>query len=158
MCDTLEPALAIGVPGLQTEEPPSRLWLALLHLLALLSGFFGPGFMLMSTLKCHCGGQLTACKSNCKNIATALEMYSSDFGGRYPSRLQELTVGGYLKKLPTCPTAGEMTYINYHVSQNPDSFRFGCVGNYHEKAYTGYDSPSFGYPRYDAEIGLIDHP
>ena len=31
-------------------------------------------------------GQLTACKSNLKNIATALEMYSTDNSGQYPTQ------------------------------------------------------------------------
>lgn len=148
----------IGIPGLEPAPAPSHWCLVLLHVLALLSGFVGPSLILASSIRCHCGGQLTACKSNCKNIATALEMYASDNHGHYPRKLQQLTVGNYLRQLPTCPTAREMTYTNYHVSQNPDGFRFACVGENHARAYTGYAAPSHGFPRYDAEFGLIDHP
>ena len=57
----------------------------------------------------HHGGQLTACKSNLKNIGTALEMYSTDYGGHYPSSTASL-VPNYLKTFPHCPTAGRNTY------------------------------------------------
>jgi hypothetical protein len=158
MCDTFEPAFAIGVPGLDPEEPPSRRWLALLHLLALLFGFVGPGFILAGSIGCHCGGQLTACKSNCKNIATALEMYADDNHGHYPRNLEQLTVGNYLKLIPTCPAVGRMTYTNYHVSQKPDSYRFACVGDNHARSYAHFGKPSNNCPRYNAESGLVDHP
>ena len=92
-----------------------------------------------------------ACKSNCKNIATALEMYASDNSGNYPRSLHRLTVGGYLKTIPTCPAASEATYTNYRVSRNPDTFSFACVGNNHAGPYDNY-------PRYDAEESVTDHP
>ena len=105
------------------------------------------------------GGQLTACKSNCKNIATALEMYASDNGGRYPPTLEPLLItGNYLKLIPTCPAAGKMTYTNYQCSQSPDCFSYACVGNNHGKAYSGFDASAENYPRYQAEQGLLDHP
>lgn len=59
-------------------------------------------------------GQLTACKSNLKNIGTGLEMYSTDYGGRYPTSLAQLTPN-YLKTLPQCPTAGRDTYSASYV-------------------------------------------
>ncbi|MBX3170429.1 MAG: hypothetical protein KF760_23690 [Candidatus Eremiobacteraeota bacterium] len=97
-------------------------------------------------------GQLTACKSNCKNIATALEMYSSDHKGRYPQKLEQLLEGNYLKVIPTCPTARRMTYENYQVSSQPDAFSFACCGLNHSKANLGAN-----LPRYYSETGLIDH-
>ncbi len=57
-------------------------------------------------------GQFTACKSNCKNIATALEMYASDHKGRGGRDLPEdpphLSGGGThdLRKLPGEHQAG----------------------------------------------------
>jgi hypothetical protein len=42
--------------------------------IVLLPNFIRPG----------CGGQLTACKSNLKNLGTAMEMYSTDWSGHYP--------------------------------------------------------------------------
>ena len=149
----------IGIPGLeQAKHPRSGQWLPVVHFLAFLFGFAGPSWIYTSSLRTHCGGSLTACKSNLKNMATALELYASDFGGRYPPRLEQLSKGSYLKQIPTCPAAGEMTYTNYHASQNPDDYHLACSGDNHAKAYTGYSAPSYGYPRYSADTGLLDHP
>jgi prepilin-type N-terminal cleavage/methylation domain-containing protein len=126
-------------------------------IIAILAAILVPNF-----LKARAQGQLTACKSNCKNIATALEMYSSDNGGRYPtsgSFEAKLTGGNYLKLIPTCPAAGTNTYSSVFSSvQTPDSFSFYCSGNNHAKAYTGFTSASSGFPQYSAESGLLDHP
>lgn len=151
-----ETSFAIGVPDLEPEQGGNRWGVALLHVGAALVGFLGP-LMLRNPFHHHGGGQLTACKSNCKNLATALEMYSSDNGGRYPVTLAKLTQGNYLKIVPTCPAAGRATYI-YHGSSRPDTFRFACAGNNHARAYTGFTTSSNNFPRYDAERGLIDHP
>ncbi|MFN8609559.1 MAG: hypothetical protein U0931_18615 [Vulcanimicrobiota bacterium] len=97
-------------------------------------------------------GQLTACKSNCKNIATALEMYAADHKGRYPDRLQDLLQDNYLKTLPTCPAAGRVTYENYQVSSQPRAFSFACCGDNHAKTEIGANMPA-----YHSETGLIDH-
>lgn len=99
-------------------------------------------------------GQLTACKSNCKNIATALEMYASDNKGRYPDRLDKLVGGNYLKTLPTCPSAGEMTYTNYQATTAPDQFSFACCGRNHSGAL-GYEAVNL--PAYSTNQGLPDH-
>jgi len=153
-----EISFAIGVPGLEPEKRGGLGWkVVVMHLFAAVVGFVGPAVLLSNLLRTHCGGQLTACKSNCKNIATALEMYSSDNGGRFPSTLAKLTEGNYLKTLPTCPAAAKMTYL-YHGSSEPDTFRFACTGNNHAKAYTGFSTSSNNYPRYNSEEGLVDHP
>lgn len=106
--------------------------------------------------------ELTACKSNCKNLATALEMYSTDNGGRYPLTYElnsKLTTGNYLSKIPTCPAAGTNTYSDNYVStQSPDIFSFYCAGNNHGKAYEAYRRNSSNYPMYHSNQGLIDHP
>ena len=147
---------AIGVPGLEPEKGTLNWGVVFLHLCAALAGFLGPACQ----VSCGCRlqqGPLTACKSNCKNIATALELYSSDNHGRYPATLAKLTEGNYLKLIPTCPGAGRVTYV-YHGSSQPDSFRFACAGNNHAKAYTGFSTSSNNFPRYSAENGLNDHP
>ncbi|MBT9583879.1 hypothetical protein IV102_11075 [bacterium] len=110
------------------------------------------------TMRTHCHGPLTACKSNCKNLATALEMYASDNRGQYPASLESLIPGNYLKSLPTCPGAQSMSYTDYHAFNHRTHFRFSCVGNNHGNAYTGFSADSTNYPRYDAEEGLLDHP
>lgn len=103
-------------------------------------------------------GNLTGCKGNMKNLATALEMYASDNAGSYPESLDKLIEPNYLKSLPTCPAAGKMTYLDYQVSTEPDSFSFSCCGDNHKKAYSGFQADSTGFPKYNAELGLIDHP
>lgn len=68
--------------------------------------------------------QETQCKTNMKNIGTAMEMYSTDFAGRYPrpdhpsryvgtASLRELTPN-YLKTIPSCP-AGDAYRIETSV-------------------------------------------
>lgn len=92
-------------------------------------------------------GQLTACKSNLKNIATACEMYSTDFGGKYPTNLSALTPN-YLKTVPECPAAGTDTYSStYKSSTDPDFYEFACSGNHHQQ-----DSDNL--PSYNANEGL----
>lgn len=149
---------AIGIPGLEPERRRFNFGLFALHVLAALAGLVGPFYAYACTQPCRNHGQLTACKSNCKNIATALEMYASDNGGHYPASLRELIPGNYLKELPTCPTAARMTYRDYQSVQTPDSFSFTCVGNNHARSYTGFSTSSTNFPQYSAESGLLDHP
>ena len=153
-----EETFAIGIPGLEQVPPTQRTGVIFSHLCALLLGFFGPAFLLMNHGCCARNqGQLTVCKSNCKNIAVALEMYSSDNRGRYPATLDKLVQGHYLKVSPTCPSAGRLTYL-YHGSSEPNTFRFACSGNNHARAYTGFSTSSNNFPRYDTERGLVPHP
>jgi len=98
-------------------------------------------------------GMLTACKSNQKNLATALEMYASDFKGHYPARF-DLLEGTYLKTIPTCPSANFDTYsATYIVTTSPDRFSFYCKGNYHKDALRDLDN-SENLPSYHSDRGL----
>ena len=83
-----EPSFAIGVPGLEPERRQSGQDISVPHLVFALIGFVIPLFIYANSRPSGCSGTLTACMSNCKNIATALEMYSSDHGGRYPATLE----------------------------------------------------------------------
>lgn len=109
-------------------------------------------------LRAKARGQLTACKSNIKNIATALEAYAGDNAGHYPASLDKLAEGNLLKPLPTCPGAGKMSYLDYQVATDPDSFSFSCCGDNHKSSYAGYDADSAGFPRYNTKDGLISQP
>jgi hypothetical protein len=94
-------------------------------------------------------GQLTQCQSNCKNIGTALEMYSTDNSGHYPTDLSKLK-GEYLRNIPTCAAAGKDTYSeSYKSKQDPDSYEFFCQGDNHAKAGIKAD-----FPRYTSTEGL----
>jgi hypothetical protein len=84
---------------------------------------------------------LQHCQSNLKNLATALEMYASDYQGHYPNRLSDLSPN-YILKLPSCPTARQETYsATYQVSQKPDAFSLHCGGKQHTPVphYTSRD-------------------
>lgn len=68
------------------------------------------------------------CKSNLKNVGTALEMYESDFKV-YPDRLTLLTPN-YLKTIPTCPAASRDTY-SASAEMAPEHYTVMCAGRNH---------------------------
>lgn len=105
------------------------------------------------------------CKSNLKNIGTALEMWSTDHEGKYPASLAELTPD-YLKYIPACPAAGKDTYSGTYSSfHDPagrkfdgqdgvkDCYQFECAGHNH----ANLDVPA-NYPNYNGIRGIIEHP
>ncbi|MEW6280432.1 MAG: hypothetical protein AB1758_17510 [Candidatus Eremiobacterota bacterium] len=99
---------------------------------------------------------LTECKSRMKNVATALEMYSSDHAGAYPTSLGVLTPN-YMKTIPECPAAGRDTYTGtYQRTARPagNGFTFCCGGRYHTAA--GIQVPD--YPCYSSQDGLVERP
>ncbi len=100
------------------------------------------------------GGPGTACKSNLRNIGTALEMYSVDSQGDYPRVLGGLTPN-YLKTIPTCPSIGSVTYV-YEGTQagNHSLYTVFCGGLNHEGM--GIKAPN--YPQYTSATGLIERP
>ena len=114
------------------------------------AALYGPRFIRPK----HSGG-LTACKSNCKNIGSALEMYSTDHEGKYPPKLSKL-VPNYLKVIPECLDAGRVTYKLRTVDPKGvyvNYYEFCCEGSNHE--YYGIYGD---YPYYDAVGGLIERP
>lgn len=116
-------------------------------IIAILAAILVPNF-----IRARAQGQLTACKSNLKNIGTACEMYSTDNSGRYPSGLAKLTPD-YLKSIPTCPSAGQDTYTSaYTSSMNPDAYTVYCSGANHTAAGT-----NSGYPQFNAFQGLVEN-
>ncbi|MBM3463764.1 MAG: prepilin-type N-terminal cleavage/methylation domain-containing protein [Armatimonadetes bacterium] len=117
-------------------------------IIAILAAILVPNF-----IRARAQGQVTACKSNLKNIGTALEMYSTDSSGRFPSQLTSLTTGGnYLKSIPTCPSVGSDTYTGGFASHsNPDAYTVVCNGTNH--AGVGLAA---GYPQYTSIQGLVE--
>lgn len=75
-------------------------------------------------IRCRCQSSLMACKSNLKNIGTALEMYSVDHGG-YPRELAQLTPV-YLKALPKCPSRK-----SYGTDFAGEGYLVYCPGGWH---------------------------
>ncbi|MBI3926510.1 MAG: hypothetical protein HY319_13295 [Armatimonadetes bacterium] len=96
-------------------------------------------------------GQYLACQSNVKNVATGLEMWSTDNEGRYPGSLAQL-VPDYLRAIPTCPSAGTDSYSpTYRSSTDPDVFTVLCQGAHHTDA----GAPE-NYPEYSSVTGIKD--
>ena len=87
-----------------------------------------------------------SCKSNLKNLGTALEMYANDYQGHYPRKL-ELLAPKYLRSLPDCPGSENMTY-NFEVTKEPDRYTLSCAGNNHSGL-----GPA-NYPQYTSQNGL----
>ncbi len=99
----------------------------------------------------------TMCKSNLKNIGTAFEMYSTDWGGLYPPRLEQLTPN-YLKTIPTCPSAERVTYVytvglyaGYNDKGYKDYYYVSCFGENHKMV-----SVHGNFPAYDGLRGLYE--
>lgn len=120
-------------------------------IIAILAAILVPNF-----IRARAQGQLTACKSNLKNIGTAMEMYSTDWSGKYPAgaALTSLTPN-YLKTLPKCPAANSMTYVSNTSTGNTkgykDYYYVSCNGANH----TAVDV-SGNYPAYNGIVGLIE--
>ena len=129
-------------------------------IIAILAAILVPNF-----IRARAQGQLTACKSNLKNIGTAMEMYSTDWGGKYPDPAQggPGVPGGltpnYLKTIPECPAAGSDTYsaavqfgvLVYNTAGFQDYYFVQCAADNHKAV-----SVSPGYPQYDGIQGLIE--
>lgn len=98
-------------------------------------------------IKARAQGQWSACKSNLKNLATALEMYATDNKGHYPADLTSLTPG-YLKMIPVCPGADRESYV-YEVKG--EAFTVTCKGLNH----AGIGVPA-DHPFYTSTRGLIE--
>ena len=106
-------------------------------------------------------GQLTACKSNLKNLATSLEMYATDNQGHYPNSLAALTPN-YHRTIPQCPTAGTDTYGSSYTCYRPspqasatpgnstEGYTIFCQGQHHQKVQM---APN--YPQFSSFSGLI---
>jgi len=101
------------------------------------------------------GPQLDRCRSNTGAISTALEMYASDFYGRYPPDLATLVRSGQLKAIPNCPVAGFDNYsATYHASAAPDGFSFGCAGRHHGEPSQAKTYPAWSDRRHCAAQGF----
>lgn len=80
--------------------------------------------------------------------ASAVEMYGQDWG-EYPAHPQQLLAGGYLRRLPTCPSAG---CVSYEYRQTSGGYQLRCPGHCHALAAWLRAAPS--QPVYDSETGL----
>ncbi len=102
--------------------------------------------------------RITACKSNLKNIGTAMEMYSTDWSGKYPTNGMISLTPNYLKTIPECPQGGPGTYTmemgksaTYNTQSYEDYYFVYCKGDAHAPI-----SVPANYPQYDGIRGLIE--
>jgi len=95
-------------------------------------------FSLSAGCRSRSSGAGSACQSNMKNIATALEMYAVDFSGDYPPSLDYLTIssgnyGPYMRTMPKCPKTNYE--YEYTFNSQPDNFTLYCKGWAHREVW-----------------------
>ncbi|MHC9544141.1 MAG: hypothetical protein AB9903_31895 [Vulcanimicrobiota bacterium] len=91
----------------------------------------------------------SSCRANLQNIATALEMYSTDNAGEYPPMLSYLTPS-YLSTIPSCPNVEIDTYSCSYKPGKKD-FYVCCLGNNHPELLENM-------PAYSSKQRLIETP
>jgi hypothetical protein len=97
-----------------------------------------------------------SCRCNLKNIATALDMYSTDNQGLYPPAWDQLCPA-YLKSAPYCDSNRARTY-NYQtiVQQKKPGFVVSCAGQHqYYGPFLIYSHVGPGYPQFNSFSGLI---
>ena len=115
-------------------------------IIAILAAILVPNF-----IRARGMAQLTGCKSNLKNIATALEAYCADYNGHYPATIGLITPN-YIKTIPACPATSSDTYTpSYLPQRDPDEFMLGCDGTNHVSLAVTAD-----YPQWDSGRGLME--
>ena len=93
---------------------------------------------------------LKNCQRNLRNLGVALELYTTDNNGRFPTHLSALTPR-YISHVFCCPSAGRDTYSSgYHWSARPDAYTLYCNGSNHADAHVTED-----LPRIDSREGLF---
>lgn len=96
--------------------------------------------------------KLSSCKQNVRSMASAIESYATDSGGRYPTALGSIAPN-FIKTLPTCPVSrSDTSYVaGYEHSGNPDNYTVACQGSNH----TTLGLPP-NFPQYNAAEGLME--
>jgi hypothetical protein len=94
-------------------------------LLALLESYRRPATAVSNNAPVENGR--AQCERSMRRVATALEMYSSDHNGAYPTRLSDL-VPKYMRGLPACPTDGSGAPPDY--SLHGDTYELTCHGTH----------------------------
>lgn len=140
---------------MRVDKSPASVLLTIFAVIAV--GVVLAALLVPNFIRARSRGQLTACKSNLKNIGTALEMYSTDWAGHYPRNLNQVTPK-YLKTIPTCPNSGENRYyyiqgqnLPYNTAHFEDYYVVSCEGSEH----TAVNTPA-GFPQYDGLRGLYE--
>jgi hypothetical protein len=133
----------------QVKRGKNRIKIVVESILMMALLFMVAAILVPNFFRARAAGELSPCKSNLKNIGTALEMYSTDNYGRYPVRL-EMVTPNYIRVIPTCPYARKQSYV-YVRRENPDVYTIYCSGRHHGKVIDAEN-----YPQYDSIQGLME--
>lgn len=94
-------------------------------IIAILAAVLIPNFM-----RAREASRLNACKSNLKNISTAVETYSNDNDGVYPHHTIATSISNlrdqYLQKDLICPSAGGQHRYYYWASDDGAQYGIYC--------------------------------
>ena len=127
---TVSPAIYALTPPLAYGLHRQTLMPSLALGLTLWTSIFIASLLVPGDWRARPQGRLTACKSNLKSLATAMESRQS------------------LGELPVCPGARK---ISYKIIWQADLYTLFCQGLHHRR--TGITSPN--YPQYTSGSGLI---
>ena len=139
-----------------TPEAVKRPKITVFHFILLLVGFgLGVVFSWQNTelfvpeyLKGGGGQGVATCANNLAQIGPAIESYRVS-NGHLPRSQNEL-VPDFLTALPSCPSAGRMSYrTTLGLKTDSDFFLVECCGTNHEDIFLAPDNPA-----YDSETGL----
>jgi prepilin-type N-terminal cleavage/methylation domain-containing protein len=107
-------------------------------IISLLASILVPNF-----LRSLDNARLSACQTNLKNIATALQVYANDNENLYPNALSSLLTQ-YISSIPTCPSAIANTYsAGFITATSPANFTIYCTGSNHRINNLGSNEPYF---------------
>lgn len=118
--------------------------------------FFCVGLQLLSVQRSTSNRK--ECEANLLRLSTALNMYGADNQLTYPEHLEQLQPGEIIQ-LPTCPSAGRMTYDYEKLPGAPgeQSYTIWCSGMHHAGAFDRATTVT-DYPKFSKERGKIDPP
>ena len=91
--------------------------------------------MIPNFVRARAEAQLSACESNERNLANALNMYAVDNGGNYPTSSggpggMTLLLPNYMPGLPVCPTDQSQYYYKANSSNPKLGFTIYCQGDF----------------------------
>jgi hypothetical protein len=153
--DFQKPAI---IPAVELTERPKKKgysclsWMVFGVFLFVMAVIFIPSFVSPP----HAVGPLNACRSNLKNLGIGMEMYGTDWAGKYPMSLALLTPN-YLRTIPECPAARIVTYqlktgkVAYNETGHEDYYFLQCAGENHVAV-----SVPANYPQFDSIKGLME--
>ena len=112
-----------GVYGLKKVSIFRRIeFFVVLGVVAVLASILIPNYVRLTARR-----EYSACSSNLKNLATALEMYSADWNGHYPEKMSSL-VPNYFRTIPACPRVGSDSYSeSYSRSSRAGHHKLECL-------------------------------